>query len=192
MEACANITVAAFAAHLRCPTKGYLLAHGEKPSNSFFADLRRDLSAAYKAKVGSTNSVNFLELAGDLHNMASALVNSENHILPSGPIGVGEGQIPPDQEIRALSRLHPRPLFCLGKVDQSDDLLVASGPWQSGRRPEAEFRREENHLRRNPPREDRQDRRPPPENATGHRGNRVDLPGQGTTPARPEQALPGM
>jgi hypothetical protein len=127
METCANITVAAFAAHLRCPTKGYLLAHREKPSNSFFADMLRDLSDAYKAKVGSTDSVNFLELAGDLHNtMASALVDSETTFYPLDQSASAGGRC-------RTKRSEPCPdyipvLYSVWeKIEPSDNLIVAFG-----------------------------------------------------------------
>jgi hypothetical protein len=33
------ITAAVFAAYLKCPTKGFLLAQGEQPPGTFFGDL---------------------------------------------------------------------------------------------------------------------------------------------------------
>jgi hypothetical protein len=47
METSAHITAAVFAAYLKCQTKGFLLAHGEKSLNSYFADIHRDISVAY-------------------------------------------------------------------------------------------------------------------------------------------------
>jgi predicted RecB family nuclease len=49
MDTSANITAAVFAAYLKCPTKAYLTAHGEKPPDSFVADTHGRISAAYKA-----------------------------------------------------------------------------------------------------------------------------------------------
>ncbi|NGO55901.1 TM0106 family RecB-like putative nuclease [Allomesorhizobium camelthorni] len=65
MDASANISAAVFAAYLKCSTKAYLTAHGEKSPDSFFADTLGRTSAAYKARVsqgprmGSTNAVSF-------------------------------------------------------------------------------------------------------------------------------------
>ena len=47
----ANITAAVFAAYLKCPTKAYLMAHGETPPDTFVGDTRGRISAAYKARV---------------------------------------------------------------------------------------------------------------------------------------------
>jgi hypothetical protein len=68
MDTSANITAAVFAAYLKCPTKAYLTAHGEKPPDTFFADTRGRISAAYKGEaMGLTGVVpiDFLRLAGD-------------------------------------------------------------------------------------------------------------------------------
>jgi hypothetical protein len=72
MDASANISAAVFAAYLKCSTKAYLTAHGEKAPDTFFADTLGRISAAYKARVsqgprmGSTNVVSFdyLRLTG--------------------------------------------------------------------------------------------------------------------------------
>ena len=50
MGTSANITAAVFAAYLKCPTKAYLTARGEKPPNTFVSDTRGRISAAYKAR----------------------------------------------------------------------------------------------------------------------------------------------
>lgn len=127
METDATITVAVFAAHLRCPTKGYLLARGEKPPNSSFADMRRHLSAAYKAKFGSAVVVNFVELAsGPQNNMASTLVDSETtfYSLDQSASSVGRCR---------TKRAEPWPEYIpvlyspWEKCEQSDNLLVAFG-----------------------------------------------------------------
>jgi hypothetical protein len=48
-----NITTAAFAAYLKCPTKGLLIARGEKPPQTFFGNLENNVLEVYKAKVGN-------------------------------------------------------------------------------------------------------------------------------------------
>src|SRR3954469_17256885 len=49
MSANSTISATVFAAYLRCPTKAYLLARGEKPPGSFFTDTLGRISSAYKA-----------------------------------------------------------------------------------------------------------------------------------------------
>jgi len=39
-----DITPAIFAAHLKCPTKAYLIAHGETPADTFVAYMHRRIS----------------------------------------------------------------------------------------------------------------------------------------------------
>src|SRR5437016_6336219 len=48
MEPRATITAATFAAYLKCPTKGLLSAHGERPPDTYFTDIERDISKAYR------------------------------------------------------------------------------------------------------------------------------------------------
>jgi hypothetical protein len=45
-----EITAEAFAAYLKCPTKGYLVARGEKGMDTFWTEIRARLTEAYKAK----------------------------------------------------------------------------------------------------------------------------------------------
>ncbi|WP_428674691.1 IS66 family transposase [Reyranella sp.] len=45
-----EITAAAFAAHLQCPTKGWLVRAGEIPTNAFWSSIRASVAEAYKAK----------------------------------------------------------------------------------------------------------------------------------------------
>ena len=49
MSAISTISATVFAAYLRCPTKAYLLARGERPPGSFFTDTLGRISSAYKA-----------------------------------------------------------------------------------------------------------------------------------------------
>jgi len=49
-----NITTAVFAAYLKCPTKGLLIARGDKAPQTFFVGLENNISEVYKAKFGST------------------------------------------------------------------------------------------------------------------------------------------
>jgi predicted RecB family nuclease len=45
-----EITAATFAAHLRCPTKGWLVRTGEIPSDKFWSSMRASIADAYKSK----------------------------------------------------------------------------------------------------------------------------------------------
>jgi predicted RecB family nuclease len=60
------VTAAVFAAHLKCPTKAFLLARGEKPADTFFADMGENISMAYKAKFKDM-SVKFCGLTAHSH-----------------------------------------------------------------------------------------------------------------------------
>jgi len=57
-----NITTAVFAAYLKCPTKGLLIARGEKPPQTFFSNLENNVSEVYKAKVGNEVLANFRDV----------------------------------------------------------------------------------------------------------------------------------
>jgi len=54
-----TITAAVFAAYVKCPTKAFLLARGERPFDTFFAQIGRSISMAYKAKIRNISSVKF-------------------------------------------------------------------------------------------------------------------------------------
>src|SRR4051812_24828633 len=72
METSANITAAVFAAHLKCPTKAYLMAHDEKPPDNFVTYTCGRLSAAYKSRARHSLGtrltgvlIDFLQLTSD-------------------------------------------------------------------------------------------------------------------------------
>ena len=48
MSANSTITATVFAAYLRCPTKAYLLARGDRPPHTFFIDMLDRISTAYR------------------------------------------------------------------------------------------------------------------------------------------------
>src|SRR3954468_6523915 len=45
-----DITAAAFVAYIKCPTKSYLILHGERPSELLVAEMRERISTAYKMR----------------------------------------------------------------------------------------------------------------------------------------------
>jgi predicted RecB family nuclease len=49
MDASNSITAAVFSAFIKCPTKAHLLAIGESPPGTFFADVEARISSVYKA-----------------------------------------------------------------------------------------------------------------------------------------------
>src|SRR5208337_1500220 len=51
MDASDSITAAVFSAFVKCPTKAHLLAIGERPPGSFFADIEARISSMYKGIV---------------------------------------------------------------------------------------------------------------------------------------------
>jgi hypothetical protein len=127
MDTSTNITAAVFEAYLNCPTKGYLLARGDKPSNSFFADMRGSLSVAYKANVESIVSVDFLKLAGSGHNNKFVtFVDSRTAFFPldqSASVRSGcqtKGAEPYPDYIPVL-------YSAWDKLEPSDNLLVVFG-----------------------------------------------------------------
>ena len=98
MGASANITAAVFAAYLKCSTKAYLTAHDEKPPDTFVADTRGLISAAYKAGViGFTGvmPINFLRLVSDpAIDVPTLFVDCGDRILCLRPAVVGEDRSP--------------------------------------------------------------------------------------------------
>jgi hypothetical protein len=49
MDASNSITAAVFSAFIKCPTKAHLLAIGESPPGTFFAEVEARMSSMYKA-----------------------------------------------------------------------------------------------------------------------------------------------
>jgi hypothetical protein len=86
MESRATVTAATFAAYLKCPTKALLLAHGERPSDTFFADIERDISKAYRTNTRNILSINFCDLArGSRTKKTATFVDSETAFYAIGP-----------------------------------------------------------------------------------------------------------
>jgi predicted RecB family nuclease len=85
MESSAIITATVFAAYLKCPTKSFLLAHGRKPLDTFFADLGENVSMAYKSDIKTLLSVEFSELTGRSGNgMTASFVDSDSALYIRG------------------------------------------------------------------------------------------------------------
>jgi predicted RecB family nuclease len=135
METSANITAEIFSAYLKCPTKAYLAAHGEKPPDPAFAEMRKRISAAYKAiaiqcpRTGSAGIVpiDFLRLSNRVAGDAATVFVDCDTVLYSrenpAPVSVGR------RAKRAGSDRPNVPILYSAweKSDRSDDLLVCFG-----------------------------------------------------------------
>ena len=81
MDASIDITASVFDAYLKCPTKAYLAAHEENSPDTFFADTRSRISAAFKARASQNLQtaltgavqIDFSQLAS-LHALGAATV----------------------------------------------------------------------------------------------------------------------
>jgi predicted RecB family nuclease len=135
MDTSANITAAVFAAYLKCPTKAYLTAHGENPADTFVADTRGRISAAYKARAsqglgtGLTGVVpiDVLRPAGDPAREAATLfVDCETASYACDrPAPARIGRLARGSQRRC--DFVPILYSAWDKSDQSDDLLVCLG-----------------------------------------------------------------
>jgi predicted RecB family nuclease len=130
MDASANITAAVFAAYLKCPTKAYLMAHGEKPPDTFVADTCGSISAAYKAKVIELTGVvpiDFSQLANEPAIAGGTLfVDCETASYAfDRPASAKTGRLTRRSERR--SDLVPIFYSAWDKSDQSDELFVCLG-----------------------------------------------------------------
>jgi predicted RecB family nuclease len=125
MESRATITAATFAAYLKCPTKALLSAHGERPSDTFFTDIERDISKAYRTNIRNIQSISFRDLTRSSRTeQTSIFVDSETAFYTTGSsVAIEAGD-------RAKTRMlgdEYVPVLHLAceKVGQSDHLLVS-------------------------------------------------------------------
>jgi predicted RecB family nuclease len=132
----AKITAAVFAAYLKCPTKGYLSVHGEKPPDTFVADTRGLISAAYRARavqelgpgLPAVVSIEFLRAAGDPAREAGTtlFVDCETASYACDqPESARRGRLA--REALRPSDFVPILYFASARPDQSDHLLVCFG-----------------------------------------------------------------
>jgi predicted RecB family nuclease len=142
MDASADITAAVFAAYLKCLTKAYLTAHGENPPDTFVADARERVSAAYKVRasrgVGAGFvTIDFLRPGGDrAGEVATLFVDCETASFACDrPASARIGR----QAQRSQRRCDFVPvLYSAGeKSDQCDDLLVCLGALAIGQAAES-------------------------------------------------------
>jgi hypothetical protein len=127
MEVSANITASVFAAYLECPTEAYLLGRGEKPTDSFFTDMRRKLSVAFKANVRNVLSVDFLELAcGRNVGMTTIFVDSATVFYSGDELASARSSLR-TEIVGPSSDYIPVLYSAWDRLEQSDNLLVSFG-----------------------------------------------------------------
>jgi predicted RecB family nuclease len=119
------ITATVFAAYLKCPTKGFLLARGEERPGTFFGDLTENVSIAYKASIGGFSPIKFSELAGSSRSeRTTTFVDSETAFYLVGHAAAID---------RSQNAKRPRPssgytpilYSAWNKVEKSDQAVVA-------------------------------------------------------------------
>jgi predicted RecB family nuclease len=119
------ITAATFAAYLKCPTKALLSAHGERPSDTFFTDVERDISKAYRRNIRNILSISFCDLTRSSRTEKTVtFVDSETAFYTTGPSAAIEAG---DRAKRRMLGDEYVPVLHLAyeKVEQSDRLLVS-------------------------------------------------------------------
>jgi predicted RecB family nuclease len=125
MESGRIITAAIFAAHLKCPTKALLLARGEKPFDTFFAEIERRISTAYTTKIRDISSVKFGTLSRvPLAKTTSTFVDAETSYYSTRPLPKIQGS---DQAKKPELGYDYVPILRSpwGKVQQFDPLIVS-------------------------------------------------------------------
>jgi hypothetical protein len=135
MDASTDITAATFSAYLKCATKAYLTAHGEKAPDTFFADIRGRISDAYKIRASQNPPkglpdalpIDFLQLIGNPgRDGATLFVDCEttfitcNHWASLRSSRRAKSSEPPHHLVPVLHS-------AWDKSDQSDDLVVCFG-----------------------------------------------------------------
>jgi predicted RecB family nuclease len=109
----AEITAAAFAAHLRCPTKGWLVHAGAVPTDEFWSSIRARITDAYRAKAAVGRAVTLADAATPI-DAESAVWNTNKSMGPARRSGAGV----PNEVVPILYAPWER-------HDRSDELLVA-------------------------------------------------------------------
>jgi predicted RecB family nuclease len=119
----ADITTAAFAAYLKCPTKGILVARGEKPPQTFFVGLENNISEVFKTKIGSAALVNFRDLArSSSRKDAPTLFDCESAFYPTKPAAAIRGA-----QVELTHDFIPVLYSAWNKLNESDRLTICFG-----------------------------------------------------------------
>ena len=119
-----NITTAVFAAYLKCPTKGLLIARGEKPPETFFVSLENNISEVYKAKFAGDALVNFHDLVRSSSSKeTTTLFGCESAFYTIRP----PAAIREDAQVKQTHDYIPVFYSPWHKFDESDRLIVCFG-----------------------------------------------------------------
>jgi predicted RecB family nuclease len=119
-----NITTAVFAAYLKCPTKGLLIARGEKPPQTFFGDLESNISEAYKAKFGNGALPSFRDLVrSSAREETTTLFDCESAFYTTKP----RAAIREDAQVKQTHNYIPVLYLAWNKLDESDRLTICFG-----------------------------------------------------------------
>jgi predicted RecB family nuclease len=119
-----NITTAVFAAYLKCPTKGLLIARREKPPQTFFVNLENNISGVYKAKFGSGALVNFRDLVkSSSRKETTTLFDCESAFYTTKP----PAAIREDAQVKQTHDYIPILYSAWNKLDESDRLTICFG-----------------------------------------------------------------
>ena len=133
MDASNPITATVFSAFVKCPTKAHLLAIGERPPGTFFADIEARMSTMYKAKrrlrVGAdaAEPLDFGQVcrspdyATITHDVDCETANYDFALPPHRP---GHRQ---PQKLKPLGTFVPVLHSPWDKLDASDSLVVCFG-----------------------------------------------------------------
>jgi predicted RecB family nuclease len=119
-----NITTAVFAAYLKCPTKGLLIARGDKPPQTFFIGLENNISEVYKAKLGSSALVNFRDLGTSSRKETATLFDCQGAFYTTKPSAAIREN---DAQVKQTLDYIPVLYSAWNKIDESDRLTVCFG-----------------------------------------------------------------
>src|SRR5262245_21168692 len=119
-----NITTAVFAAYLKCPTKGLLIARSEKPPQRFFGDLENSISETYKAKFGGAALANFRDLVRpSARKETTTLFDCESAFFTKKP----RAAIREKAQVKQTRNYIPVLYSASKKLDESDRLTICFG-----------------------------------------------------------------
>ena len=110
VELRATITAATFAAYLKCPTKALLSAHGERPSDTFFTDIERDISKAYRTNIKNILSISFRDITRSSRTENRDFRLTETPAFITGPLVSDQGRCGRDGNVwvdEYVPVLHP-------------------------------------------------------------------------------------
>jgi predicted RecB family nuclease len=119
MESGNIVTAGQFSAYLKCPTKALLLARAEKSADAFFADIERDISTAYKVKIRTISSTDFLAV-DSVCRTETIFVDSETAFFSTEAATAIENGGPTNRP-----KLVPVFYSASDKVQQSDHFVVS-------------------------------------------------------------------